>query len=258
VPLTALFADDTVAGIARVLREGTPGPQAPILPVNVEGTRPPFVYLHGDFSGGGFYSRTIAHALGADQPTLIVHPHGLVDDAIPATIEEMAADRLRAVRAVQPTGPYLVGGHCNGALVAFEMARQLAAAGESVPAVVLIEARAPGHEAEPDGTPASYVKMNAPGGPRLLEPRDRASEAELRYVQAMDRYVGRQYGGHVVVIKAHDRRYDSPGDMGWSRLAASVEAHDVPGTHSSMITKHVGDLAATIRSALTRAVEASG
>jgi thioesterase domain-containing protein len=167
----------------------------------------------------------------------------------------MAADRLRAVRAVQPRGPYLVGGHCNGALVAFEMARQLAAAGESVPAVVLIEADAPSETPDDGARPGSYVKFNAPGGPRVLAVRDRATEAELRYTQAMDRYAGRRYEGHVVVIKARDRRAEAPGDMGWSRLAGSVESHFVPGNHTTLITRHVGDLAATIRSALARAVQ---
>jgi hypothetical protein len=83
VPLTSMFADDTIAGMARTMREEAPPEVAPILSMNAQGSRPPFVYLHGDFMGGGFYSRTMATALGADQPTLIVHPHGLVEDAIP-------------------------------------------------------------------------------------------------------------------------------------------------------------------------------
>src|SRR5690606_811941 len=102
-----------------------------------EGRRPPFVFLHGDFTAGGFYSRAIAMALGDDQPVLIVHPHGLVDEAVPDTIEAMAADRIRALRALRPRGPYLLGGHCNGALVAYEMARQLTVEGEEVPLVVI-------------------------------------------------------------------------------------------------------------------------
>ncbi|MBK6394565.1 MAG: AMP-binding protein [Betaproteobacteria bacterium] len=142
VPLTALFADDTIDGLARALRDGAPDANAPIVAINAQGTRPPFVFLHGDFQAGGFYSRALARALGPDQPTLIVHPHGLVGDAIPESIEAMAADRLRALQAIRPVGPYVIGGHCNGALVAFEMARQLISRGESVPAVVLIEARA--------------------------------------------------------------------------------------------------------------------
>ncbi|MEO8486572.1 MAG: amino acid adenylation domain-containing protein [Betaproteobacteria bacterium] len=256
VPLTSMFADDTIAGLARTLREGSRGPEAPILAVNAGGSRSPFVYLHGDFMGGGFYSRTIAHALGEDQPTLIVHPHGLVEDTIPATIEAMAADRLAELRAIQPTGPYLVGGHCNGGLVAFEMARQLVAAGESVPIVVLIEAEAPAARApgaDPDA-PASYLKMNAAGGPRVLQARDRVSDAELRYVKAMDRYAGHPYGGHVVVVKAAERSEEHSYDKGWSRLAASVEVHVLPGNHGTMITHHVELLAATIRDAIERAV----
>ena len=40
-------------------------------------------------------------AKNPDQPVLIVHPHGLVDAAIPETIEAMAADRIRALRALR-------------------------------------------------------------------------------------------------------------------------------------------------------------
>jgi thioesterase domain-containing protein len=72
-----------------------------------------------------------------------VHPHGLLDTALPDSIEAMAADRLVALRATRPRGPYLLGGHCNGALVALEMARRLSADGEDVRAVVLLDAVAP-------------------------------------------------------------------------------------------------------------------
>ena len=252
IPLTAMFVDDTIDGLARMLQEGAPIATSPILAVNETGTRTPFVYLHGDFGGGGFYSRTIARALGPDQPTLIVHPHGLVEDTIPPTIEAMARDRLEAIRAVLPKGPYLIGGHCNGALVAYEMARQLADAGEQVPVVVLIEAHAPEGSEDDDG--GQYIHMSRGGGRQVLQPRDRLSDAELRYVKAMDRYAGRPFGGHVCVFKARERRTPASGDMGWSRLASSVEVHEVPGNHATLLTTHVGELAARIRDALARAV----
>jgi thioesterase domain-containing protein len=56
----------------------------------------------------------------------------------------MAAGYLRAVREVQPTGPYTLGGWSLGGVVAFEMARQLERRGESVDLLVLIDSRAPG------------------------------------------------------------------------------------------------------------------
>ena len=254
VPLTALFADDTIDGLARALREGAPDASAPIVAVNLQGTRPPFVFLHGDFQAGGFYSRALAHALGPDQPTLIVHPHGLVGDAIPETIEAMAADRLRALQAIRPAGPYVIGGHCNGALVAFEMARQLISRGESVPAVVLIEARAPSLVGLPPDATGTYVKLDAAGRPQVLAPHDRVSEAELHYARAIDRYEAGRFDGHVVVVQAQEGRDPAP-DAGWSRHARTWEGHVVPGGHVTLITRHLADLTRTVRDAVTRSLE---
>ena len=45
---------------------------------------------------------------------------------------------------VQPKGPYLVGGHCLGGAVAFEIAQQLQTDGEEVESVVLIDSYRPG------------------------------------------------------------------------------------------------------------------
>jgi thioesterase domain-containing protein len=211
------------------------------------------VFLHGDFQAGGFYSRALARSLGPDQPSLIVHPHGLVGDAIPETIEAMAADRLRALQAIRPVGPYVIGGHCNGALVAFEMARQLISRGESVPAVVLIEARAPAPGARPPDVGGAYVKFDAAGRPEALVPRDRVSEAELRYARAIDRYEGGRCDGHLVIVQAQELHDPAP-DAGWSRFARTWEGHVVPGGHVTLITRHLGDLTRTVRDAVTRAL----
>jgi thioesterase domain-containing protein len=54
----------------------------------------------------------------------------------------MAEIHLRAVRQKQPHGPYILGGTCNGGLVAFEMARLLRAAGERIDLLILIGASA--------------------------------------------------------------------------------------------------------------------
>jgi hypothetical protein len=67
VPLTALFADDTVDGLARALRgRACPTPAGRSVAVNARGHAPPFVFLHGDFQAGGFYSRALALALGPE------------------------------------------------------------------------------------------------------------------------------------------------------------------------------------------------
>ncbi|HKZ03856.1 MAG TPA: amino acid adenylation domain-containing protein [Methylomirabilota bacterium] len=142
VPITTLFRVPTVEHLAQALREAVTT-EPPLIALRAEGSQPPFFFLHGDFSGGGFFSRALAEAVGPEQPFYAVHPHGLVDSAVPDSIEAMAADRLAAVRAVRPHGPYLLGGHCNGGLVALEMARLLVAQGEAVPLLVLLDATAP-------------------------------------------------------------------------------------------------------------------
>jgi len=255
VPLTSMFSDDTLAGMARVLQEGAPEAKAPIVEIHREGTRPPFVFLHGDFTAGGFYSRALALALGPDQPTLIVHPHGLIDDRVPETIEAMAADHVRTLRALRPHGPYLLGGHCNGALVAYEMARQLTSEGEEVPAVVLIESAAPSPaEGAPDGAGrGQFVTFGADGATEVLTARDRLSDVDLRYRHAIDRYAGNPWNGHVVVIQAQDRNR-GPG-AGWARFAPDVESHLVTGGHVTLITRHMGELAAVVRGAIERSLK---
>ena len=101
------------------------------------GSLTPLFFLHGDFVEGGLYCVKLARCIGAERPFYAIDPHG-VHDVAPRSIEEMARQRLELVRQAQPGGPYALGGFCNGALVAFEMARQLEAAGEKVASLVLI------------------------------------------------------------------------------------------------------------------------
>ena len=249
LPLSALFEDDTIDAIARRVRENAPKAATPFVVVNEDARGPPLVFLHGDFEAGGFYSAALARALGSDQRTIIVHPHGLDGGAVPATIEAMASERLEALRSVHPSGPVVLAGHCNGALVAFEMARQLVAAGERVPAVLLIESRAPGAKEGDGGAPESYVRFDEAGRPRLLRPEDRRSELEIAYNLAIDRYAGGRYDGRVVVIQAQEWRHPSP-DAGWARFAGDCVGLVVPGGHVTLVTRHLPELARAIGAAI--------
>ena len=57
-----------------------------------------------------------------------------------AGMERMAELLVAAIRRVQPSGPYRLGGYSFGALAALEAAQQLRAAGQPVEALFLIEA----------------------------------------------------------------------------------------------------------------------
>lgn len=144
VPFSVLFERATIAHLSEYLvnEERRASTDDPLVTIQSGGTKTPMFFLHGDFSGGGFYCRGLAASLGSDRPFYAIHPHGLHGEKLPESIEAMATDRLRVLLRVQPAGPYVLGGFCNGALIAYEMARQLESAGERVDAVVLIGADA--------------------------------------------------------------------------------------------------------------------
>jgi pimeloyl-ACP methyl ester carboxylesterase len=254
-PLGILFEDDTIAGMARMLRERPASLEAPLISLNGEGELTPLVFMHGDLTGGGFYCRSLARALGPDQPVVVVQPHGVGISTVPDTIEAMALDRIGQLRALVPHGPYVVGGYCNGAFVAFEMAAQLIAQGEQVPVVILIEARAPrGDAIDGDASGSAYITFDRRGSVRSLAPRDRATELQLLYTRAMDRYAPRACAFHLVLIRTH--ALDGKAcESDWTRFAASVEVHVLPGDHSTLVTRQVGELARVIRDAVDRVQE---
>ncbi len=137
IPPRILFENATIRRLAMAARRQDAVTRSAIVPVQPAGSLTPFFFLHGDFVEGGLYCVKMARYIGADRPFYAIDPHGAHDQP-PQSIEEMAADRLELVRQARPRGPYALGGFCNGGLVAFEMARQLEAAGETVSSLVLI------------------------------------------------------------------------------------------------------------------------
>ncbi len=143
LPLAALFAGATIEHLARAVQNAEPEKaNSPVVAVQPEGSKPPFFFFHGDWTGGGLYCQKLARSLGKEQPFFAIGPHGLAGERIPLTIEEMAADHLRTLLKIRPSGPYLIGGFCNGGLVAFEIARQMQKLGLKVDLLVVVDASA--------------------------------------------------------------------------------------------------------------------
>src|SRR5207245_5214986 len=135
-----LLKEDTVTddkAQTKVKEEGNP--RAKVVTVQAGGARRPFFFLHGDWYGGGFYCMNLARGLDPQQPFYVLEPYEFDRVQVPPTFEEMASAHIEAMRAVQPEGPYLVGGFWNGGLVAYDMARQLHTAGQKVDLLVLID-----------------------------------------------------------------------------------------------------------------------
>jgi len=144
VPLSALFGGATIERLAAALEDGGDARRreaAPLVEVQGGGARRPFYFLHGDMYGG-YYCLKIARRLGAERPFYALPPHGLDGWQVPRTVEAIAAYHVAVLRAFQPRGPYLLGGFCNGGVIAYEMARQLQAEGQQVDRLVIVDAAA--------------------------------------------------------------------------------------------------------------------
>jgi acetoacetyl-CoA synthetase len=102
------------------------------------GERP--VFLVHSLTGDVLQLRAFALALQTDRPVYGVQARGLDPCQEPQTrVEDMAASYVDAIRSIQPAGPYSLGGHSFGGLVAYEMARRLTELGDRVDRLAIID-----------------------------------------------------------------------------------------------------------------------
>jgi len=129
--------------MVNAIRFSEPHDQAPIHTVQkgkaTSAKRLPFFLLHGDWSGEvPFYCFTLARLLGSAQPFYALDTYKYNNPEAPLTLEEVASAHLQSIRATQPEGPYLLGGFCSGAYLAYEVAKQLQEQGQKVELLMLI------------------------------------------------------------------------------------------------------------------------
>ena len=159
-PISVLFEAPTIRACAQLIEaqigpvdgaETVSTPQAPqrrykhlvAMHDGDGGARAPFFLIAGMF-GNVLNLRHLAHLLGADRPFYGLQAKGLYGGEAPhETIEDAARDYIAEIRQVQPEGPYMLGGFSGGGITAYEAARQLEAAGETVSLVVMLDTPLP-------------------------------------------------------------------------------------------------------------------
>jgi thioesterase domain-containing protein len=136
-------AAKTNGAVTRPAKAETTDHQERVTAIQTGGSKRPFFYLHGDWTHRAFYCFNLAHDLGPDQPFYALETYSFDNLPVPPRLQDIAAAQLRALRTVQPEGPYLLGGWCNGALVAYEMAYQLHTEGQVVDLLVMLDPEPP-------------------------------------------------------------------------------------------------------------------
>ena len=142
LPLATLFQGPTIEKLAALLRDsGWTPPWSSLVPIRTSGSQPPFFFVH-PIGGNVLSFAGFASHFDVDQPVYGLQARGLDGKTSPNTsIQLMAADYVQEIRAVQPEGPYFLGGFSAGGIVAFEMARILQTEHERVDVLALLDTK---------------------------------------------------------------------------------------------------------------------
>jgi len=123
-----------------------------IVPIRETGDRPPLFMVHGS-GGRALFLHDLARHLAAVQP---VYGIEAAANGPPLDRSALCDQYLAAIRSIQPTGPYRLGGYSGGALIAFELAARL---GDQVDMLLMIDPVAvPGGEREAPMNPRERLE----------------------------------------------------------------------------------------------------
>jgi amino acid adenylation domain-containing protein len=246
LPLATLFQTPTVEQMADILRQGEQSTAwSSLVAMQPGGSNPPFFCIPGNLSNVFTDLGDLARCLGPDQPFF-----GFQDSVQnPVQIEAVSTQYIDEMRTVQPEGPYFLGGVCWGAVVAFEMARQLQVQGQEVALLALVEpARRPVAGLRSLFSFATSVfHLVARRFSRQvrnvsqLRSAERGAYARLKLrvianLWALARYAPEPYqGGMHLFLTRESLECPSSARLGWRELAAGgTEVHGIPGTHDTV------------------------
>jgi amino acid adenylation domain-containing protein len=146
--VAALFRHPTIEDLAAMLRQQA-GAESPLVEIRPGGAKSPLFLIHPAEGNILCYADLVRH-LDSDRPIYGLQARGITGDQEPhAGIEDMAADYISLVQSVQPAGPYQFVGWSTGGIVAYEMARRLAAGNERVDFVALLDTHLPRPDRRP-------------------------------------------------------------------------------------------------------------
>ncbi len=259
-----------VPDIAEQRSEGSAIPAAskrwtPIVPLKRTGRKKPWFCVAG-MGGNPVHLRTLCRFIDKERPVFGLRHRGADGTGEPyASVEEMAADYVAAIREIDPEGPYLLGGYSGGGTAAIAMANLLARqAGTPVASVILLDSFRPNarraldlkdrlevHRQSLAEEGYRYVLRRLAQRADLVARKLRQTRApereptlferaaanwraiETKYEPppvAVDGCLFRVRPADLAEAKAYDQRYE-----GWSDIiTGQFEEFIVPGTHVTM------------------------
>jgi amino acid adenylation domain-containing protein len=303
VPARRLFESPTVAGLALFIAEHLPSAESlaggarHLLPIRRgDASRPPLFLVPGGWGGEIeflVYAELSRH-MDPGIPIWGLKARGAGTGEAPHTsVTEMAADYLREIRKLQPSGPYFIAGECVGGICAYEMACQLEEAGEELALLLLFDTTVPDsarvreykrdeslkrvaefwnhrvhgrvrHHLDkmaglPFGEKAAYLLGKFTGRGTHAETEqgvpivEQHPRGQKDYPVTLMRHQLRRYGGRVTLL-LDEETSRLYGHLGWEKApVGQLETHVLPGDHITYIRGEAQTAAAKVQELLHRA-----
>jgi len=143
IPMQVLFQAPTIEELALYIKQNDQDSSSRLISLN-ESKRSQRIFCWPGLGGYPMSLKPLAEKV-VDQAKFIgIQAHGINQDEIPfETITEMAKADIKLIKEAQPSGPYTLWGYSFGARVAFEVAHQLEANGDTVADLCLIAPGSP-------------------------------------------------------------------------------------------------------------------
>ncbi len=283
IPLSAMFRGATVESLARIISEHKDANDPVVMEIQ-----------HGDGSGLPFFAivpageesigyAILARHMGPQQHVYKVQGHSPVAGDHPYTPEQLqslAGEYVAAMRAVQPEGPYCVGGLCGGVHIGERVVVELEAQGQEVALFVSIDTWVMQHSMRLWLGRVHYFEQ------RLREVKNWSFREQLRHYKGaagnlMRRLTGKapartewqeaywpgnfvttQFRAPVILFKRPKQPYYYVKDplMGWgARTTSGVEVHEINFDHLYLLREpHVRVLGEKLAACIQRASVRNG
>lgn len=252
----------------QMCRQEAEGWLPPLLPIQPLGSQLPFFCI----GAGPFFRPLARHLAHFGHPLFGVELSDRHQIPPPYRMDTIAGYLVRAIRARQPNGPYLIGGWCLHGIVAYEVACQLRQQGDDVEMLILFDTPHPsywqGRSFEPERVKYhlarifqlrpkaawNYARLRLQAARfrirtriwkwayRIGRSRGTHVWSWLRDSQQMMVYASSQYTpeavpGVVCLVRGTDRLpgFETDPAFGWSELLGErLRIEEVQGNHYTM------------------------
>jgi len=228
---------------------------ANMMPINTEGSKIPFILLHGEKM-----NYPLSEHLGIEQPFYGFFHYGSEGEKIfHRRVESFAKDYITQLQKIIPNGPYYLGGFSFGGIVAFEMAIQLQRQGFEVPVLILIDCNNPMFKELINTTNNVFAKILYKfynyskdlyywffhKGRRIyyeffllfitnLHKKSRNYYIMATYMDIEKRYKPKtRYNGEILLFRSQQNK-SAHKYLGWDSLCDSIKMVTVEGNHKTI------------------------